>query len=251
MAASRSRRRTSQTRRKGSGRHCAVRELHAGARALRAENSPFWGPTRSLCVRGGCLSGVVRRGRLQVLGGPWVGVPRLGGCPAGLHCVADGTAACWCPRPSAMLTDAMHMASLPPRKRLAMQQQQGGNCTSAEAEVPREQQSKAGAEGPLQALTPTELAPPVPKKPRTALASGGKAGQQQVPMGPEALEALAKANALRAKAQKAIETAVLARQVRSDASPGGAGRYPFPPARVWAPTRGYARTRPSTLSCHS
>ena len=131
-----------------------------------------------------------------------------------------------------MLTDAaMHMASLPPRKRLAMQQHQ--DCYSNA--LPRDAEThslKAEGDVPQQALTPTLLPVPAVKKKRTALASGGaKAALAPIVMSPEAAEAASRAAALRAKAQAAIQNAVAARQVCAAAWPGGAGRQrtrPFP-----------------------
>ena len=124
-----------------------------------------------------------------------------------------------------MLTDAaMHMASLPPRKRLAMQQQQ--DCYSHA--LPRDTEThslKAEGDVPQQALTPTLLPVPAVKKKRTALAVGGaKAALAPIVLSPEAAEAAARAAALRAKAQAAIQNAVAARQVCAAAWPGGAGR---------------------------
>jgi hypothetical protein len=113
-----------------------------------------------------------------------------------------------------MLTDAMVMASLPPRKRLAMQQQMDANSRA----LPRDAEMhslKAEGDVPQQAMTPMLLPmAPVVKKLRTALAGGAvsKAASAVVTT-PEAAEAATRAAALRAKAQAAIQSAVAARQV--------------------------------------
>jgi hypothetical protein len=112
-----------------------------------------------------------------------------------------------------MLTDAGYLASLPPRKRLAAFLQQPRIVLEAAVEC-----LDAGQVSPPQeALTPVELAPPVPKRKRTERKAGGPApgiGSQMV--GGESLvaAALSKALALRLVAQQAYVRAAELRQVR-------------------------------------
>ena len=112
-----------------------------------------------------------------------------------------------------MLTDANYLASLPPRKRLASFLQQPRIVLEAAVES-----LDAGQVSPPQeALTPVELAPPVPKRKRTERKAGGPApGTGSQMAGGESLvaAALSKALALRLVAQQAYVRAAELRQVR-------------------------------------
>jgi len=115
-----------------------------------------------------------------------------------------------------MLTDANYLASLPPRKRLASFLQQPRIVLEAAVES-----LDAGQVSPPQeALTPVELAPPVPKRKRTERKAGGPApGTGSQMAGGESLvaAALSKALALRLVAQQAYVRAAELRQVADNA----------------------------------